>query len=109
MLVSPRRTIGLAAAIVLATSLTSQSPALADPVIPSTAQIGAARQAAAARAHQADAIEAELDGAQADLDRTRIAVGVAGQAYDAALLKLAAAKAALARAQAADRAARRDV
>ncbi|GAA3612035.1 C40 family peptidase [Microlunatus ginsengisoli] len=101
--------MGVALVVGLCVSLTAQAPAVADPVIPSTGQIAQARQAAATKAQQAGAIKAELADAQADLDRTQIAMATAGQAYDAALLKLDAARATLRKAQAANRAAQAEV
>ncbi len=55
------------------------------------------------------AIKARLASAQADLDRTQIAMATAGQAYDAALVRLDAARVTLRKAVAANVAAQRDV
>ncbi len=104
-----RRLGCLALIVALVASVAPQLTASASPVIPSTDQIAAAQQTASTRAQQVSAIKSQLASAQADLDRTQIAVQVAGQAYDAALLKLDAARATLRSAQAANRAAQRDV
>ena len=98
----------LGVAVALVASLAPQA-ATADPAIPSTGQISAARQAASSKADQVAAIKARLTSAQADLDRTQIAMATAGQAYDAALVRLDAARVTLRKAVAANEAARRDV
>jgi cell wall-associated NlpC family hydrolase len=97
----------VAGSFVLMTAVTSASTALADPVIPSLGDIGAAKRAVVQRASAAVQIQAQLNSARADLDRTRIAAEAAGQRYDAALVRLAAAQAALRSAQRASRGARR--
>ena len=104
-----RQLIGVPLAVALLLSLAPQAPAAADPVIPTTGQIASSRQAAASKADQVSAIKAQLNGVQAELDRTQISMALAGQAYDAALVKLAAAQKALRTARNANAAAQAEV
>ena len=94
--------------LVLAASVTPLTAA-AEPVIPRLIRSASARQAAASKAEQVQSIKTQLSDARADLDRTQIAVAKAGQDYDAALLRLDAARKSLATARAASAAAERDV
>jgi cell wall-associated NlpC family hydrolase len=98
----------LGVAVALVVSLAPQA-ATADPAIPSKGQISAARRAASGKADQVAAIKARLTSAQTELDRTQIAMATAGQAYDAALVRLDAARVSLRKAVAANEAAKRDV
>ncbi len=96
----PRRAVRAAIATALAGMLLvplgwALAPATAEakprPIVPSAGQVQQARDAAAAKAAQVAAVQAELSTANARLDTARVAAEQAAEAYDAAQLRLAAA------------------